>query len=145
MELVLWKQINWNSGSCYEINSSRNPTFSDLHHSTKFLNLSTPDDLLAEVAIGPLSAQETGVQQKTFVWKFALASANTLVQKKSLLTRGQYRWNWCWRWVLELLIIFPIKVDLIGELRWRTLESEFSCGTTAQAFTDETSDGPFFW
>ena len=51
----------------YQINSSKNLTFSDLHHSTKFLNLSTPDDLLAEVAIGPLSAQETGMQQKTFV------------------------------------------------------------------------------
>ena len=51
----------------YEINSSWNLTFSDLHHNTIFLNLSTPDDLLAEVAIGPLSAQETGVQQKSFV------------------------------------------------------------------------------
>ena len=45
--------------------------------------------------------------------------------------------------MLKLLIIFPIKVDLIGELRWRTLEFEFSCGTTVQAFSEETSHGPF--
>ena len=80
---ALIKENNRKTGSCYKINSSRNLTFSELHHSTIFLNLSTPDDLLAEVAIGPLSAQETGLQQKSSVLKIVSASANTLLQKKT--------------------------------------------------------------
>ena len=67
-------------------------------------------------------------------------------------TSTRFLLNWSWRWMLELVIIFPInliinliiKVDHIGELRWRTLEFEFSCGTTVQACAEETSDGPYF-
>ena len=76
----------------------------------------SPDELLAEVAIGPLSPQETGV------WNLHL---RILISDKAI-----YLYFLC-LFSQQKSFTFDAQVDPTGALRWRTLAPVSSCGTTS--------------
>ena len=80
------------------MDSSYNPELTNF-----YLIPHCPDDILAEVAIGPLSRQETGVQSL----HFRISKSDILLQNS-----------------------FSHQVDPTGLRQWKTLAFECSCGTT---------------